>query len=290
MTNTAIAPGAAATALGPGPVQTPPVGSWAVILRLLLAFVVGMAVYGPALLLMQLPGMDPRPDALAGNWWMALLKQAGPLLTIPFLAIGLLALCSRWVDRRPFVVTGIRFDRRWLPSLALGTVMSLVVIVPASVLMARLGLVEIPPNNTNEPLWVVVIYVLVLGFVMQGSTEEFIWRGWLSQSIGGSRQRQAIITSIGFGLIHILSNGGHPTFWQGAIYVTSAAAFGYAACALYFATGSLWAAVGVHGGLHLANYVAQTLGGGGGWALELVQIAVYTLVGVAVMRRLPVAS
>jgi membrane protease YdiL (CAAX protease family) len=290
MTNTAIAPGAAPAEFGPGPVQTPPVSHLGVALRLLIAFVAGMAAYGPALLLTGLPGMDARPDALAGNWWLALLKQAGPLLTIPLLAVALIAAAARWLDGRPFAVTGIRFDRRWLGSLLLGTGVSLAIVVPAGVLLGRLGLVEVYPINANEPVWVAVVYVLVLGYVMQGLTEEFVWRGWLSQSIGGGRHRQAVITSIGFGLIHILSNGGHANFWEGAVYVTSAAAFGYAACALYFATGSIWAAVGIHGGLHLANYLAQSLGGGEGWPLELVQIALYGLIGFAVMRRLPAGN
>ncbi len=272
---------------GPGPVHTPPAGIGGVVVRTVLAVVVGLAAYGPALLLAGLPGMDARPDALAGNWALALLKQAGPLLTVPLVAAGLIALCTRWLDRRPFVVTGIRFDRRWVPAVLLGTAVSLVVVVPASVLLGRVGLVEVIPTSSHEPLWVVIVYTIVLGYVMQGITEEFVWRGWLSQSLGGGWHRQAILTAIPFGLIHILSNGGHPSFWAGLVYVAQAGAFGYAAAALYFATGSLWAAVGVHGGLHLANYLAQGLGGGTGWALELVQIVLYVLIGAAVMRRLP---
>ena len=289
MTNTAIAPGAATADFGPGPVQTPPASHLGVALRLLIAFVAGLAAYGPYLLLAGLPGLDARPDVVAGNWGAALLKQSAPILTIPLVAIGLLMICTRWLDRRPFAVTGIRFDRRWLPSLLLGTGVSLAIVVPASALLGRLELVPVYPHNSSEPMWVALVYVLVLGYVMQGITEEFVWRGWLSQSIGGGRRRQAVITSIGFGLIHILSNGGHASFWEGAIYVTSSAAFGYAACALYFATGSIWAAVGIHGGLHLATYVAQNLGGGEGWPLELAQLVLYGLIGFAVMRRLPAA-
>lgn len=59
------------------------------------------------------------------------------------------------------------------------------------------------------------------------------------------------------------------------IYIVAAGAFGFAAAALYFATGSLWAAVGIHGGLHLGNTLAALLGSSEGWPLELFQVVVY---------------
>ncbi len=270
-----------------GPIQTTAVGRWGVVLRLVLAFVSGLVVYGPALLLLKLPGMDGKADALAGNWTLVLLKLGLPIATIPLAAVGVIWLLNRFVDHRPFTVSGIRFDRRSFPALLVGTAISLIVIVPAAVVLGRLGVGEVAEITSHEPLWAATIYTLILGFLMQGSTEEFIWRGWLSQSVGGSWRRQAIITSIGFGLIHILSNGGHDSFGEGALYVLNAAAFGFAAATLYFATGSIWAAVGVHGGLHLANFLAVLLGGALGWQLNLVTLVLYGLVGVIVMRRLP---
>ncbi|MFT4216525.1 MAG: CPBP family intramembrane metalloprotease [Micropruina sp.] len=275
---------------GRAPLDTPAVGWPGVALRLLLALVVTLASYLLLLVVPSLPGMDPTPDARAGNWGLAVLKQGIPVLTVPLLSILFIAVLTRFVDRRPFRVTGLALDARTVLGLLLGTAISLVVVVPASVLFARLQLIPASSGFGGQPLWVVIAGSLLLGFGMQGFPEEYVWRGWLTQSLGGRPWRQAGVSAIAFGLIHIVSNGGHAVWWQGAIYITSAGAFGFAAAALYFATGSLWAAVGIHGGLHLGNTFAALLGGGEGWPLELFQIVAYLLIGLAIMRRLPSAS
>lgn len=71
----------------------------------------------------------------------------------------------------------------------------------------------------NGPFWANVAMMLLTAFVMQGITEELLWRGWMTQSVGGSWKRQAVIAAIGFGLIHIVSNGGHDSLWEGALYL-----------------------------------------------------------------------
>ncbi len=275
---------------GRPPLATPALRWPVVLLRILLAVAATVSSYLLLLIIPSLPGMDPPPDALAGNWGLAMLKQAGPILTVPLLSIVAVILLTRFVDRRPLRVTGLALDARTVPALLIGTAISLVVVVPAAVLLTRLQLIAAPGGFGSQPLWVVVTSSLLLGFGMQGFPEEYVWRGWLTQSIGGSPWRQAGISSVGFGVIHIASNGGHSAWWQGAIYVVAAGSFGFAAAALYFATGSLWAAVGIHGGLHLGTLCAVLLGGGEGWPLMLFLIAAYLLIGVAIMRRLPAAS
>ena len=276
--------------IGRAPLNTPAVGRLGVGLRALLALVATLASYLLLLAAPLIPWLDPRPDAMAGNWVVAVLKQSAPILTVPVLAVLAVGLLARFVDRRPFRATGLVLDVRSAPALLLGTAISLVVVVPAGVLFARLQLLEPSPGIGGQPLWVVIVGTLVLGFGMQGMPEEFIWRGWLTQSIGGTPWRQATIAAVAFGLIHVASNGGHAVWWQGVIYIVAAGAFGFAAAALYFATGSLWAAVGIHGGLHLGNTLAALLGGGEGWPLELFQVVVYPLIGVAILRRLPAAA
>lgn len=270
-----------------GPARTEPVAWWGVALRAVLALAITLAAYGPALLVMRIPGLDAGGDALAGNWWLVLLKQGAPMLLIPVTAVLLLMAATRWIDKRPFSITGIRFDRRWLPSLLLGTAVSVAIIVPVTVFMTRTGLGAPEITPSPEPVWVGLLFTLILGFGMQGITEEFVWRGWFTQSTGGSYHRQALVAAVAFGLIHLASNGGHATFGEGLIYIVNAGAFGYAAAALYFATGSLWAAVGIHGGLHLGSYLALELGATENWATNLVTLALYIVVGVVVMRRLP---
>ena len=52
-------------------------------------------------------------------------------------------------------------------------------------------------------------------------------------------------------------------------------------------TQSLWAAVGIHGGLHLGYYLAMNLGVTGGPATEAITLVLYALIGYAILRRLP---
>lgn len=198
---------------GRAPLPTPAVGWLGVLLRALLALVATLASYLLLLVLPSVPGLDPAPDAIAGNWGLAVLKQSVPILTVPLLSIVFVVLLTRFVDRRPLRVTGLTLDARTVPALLLGTVVSLVVVVPASVLFTRLQLTAAPPGYGSQPLWVVVAGSLLLGYAMQGATEEFIWRGWLTQSMGGSPWRQATIAAVAFGLIHIVSNGGHAVWW-----------------------------------------------------------------------------
>ena len=47
-----------------GPIQTPAVSNLGVLLRLVIAFIGGLAVYGPALLIQKIPAMDVNADAL----------------------------------------------------------------------------------------------------------------------------------------------------------------------------------------------------------------------------------
>ena len=268
-----------------GPVQTPAVGPVGTVLRLVIGFFALLACYGPYLLVQSIPAMVSQPDLIAGNWGMALAKDGFSMATIPLTALVLIWLFNRFIDHRPFKVNGIRFDRRTLPALLIGIAISIVIVTPASIILSRLGLVEASQGTMNGPFWANVAMMLLTAFVMQGITEELLWRGWMTQSVGGSWKRQAVIAAIGFGLIHIISNGGHDSLWEGALYLASAGSFGFAAAALYFATGSIWGAIGIHGGLHLATFLAKLHDGGEGPALEVVQIVLYLAIGGAVMQQ-----
>lgn len=92
---------------------------------------------------------------------------------------------------------------------------------------------------------VVPILALMIGFIVQGSTEEIVTRGWLMQVIA-SRHGLGIavaVSSLLFGLLHILNTEPSPQLFMGVLNVTL---YGVA-MGLYAAReGSLWGVCGWH--------------------------------------------
>ena len=115
-----------------------------------------------------------------------------------------------------------------------------------------------------------------LAFLLQGIPEEMIWRGWLIPSLGGGRAAVALSVSA-FSLLHLLSDGGQAGLLERIVYLAMPAGFSFAAAMAYLASGSTWAAIGVHAGFHIANYAAALVGTvdspwvhvflGAGWAV-----------------------
>ena len=91
-------------------------------------------------------------------------------------------------------------------------------------------------------------------FLVQGFPEELVWRGWLFRSLGGTR-RAGAISVIGFTLLHIISNGGQENWVERVLYLATPFGFAVAAVVVAWVSGSTWAAVGVHGGHHMASLV-----------------------------------
>ena len=89
--------------------------------------------------------------------------------------------------------------------------------------------------------WAVV--VLFVAF-----TEETLFRGVLWQALGGtSLWRRAIITSVLFGLIHLIPAGLGDFGWAiGGVYGLSAAGFGMIFAAMRERAGTIWSVVIVH--------------------------------------------
>jgi hypothetical protein len=64
-----------------------------------------------------------------------------------------------------------------------------------------------------------------------------------------------VLSSLLFGSLHVLSRSGADTVAEQALYVVMAVGLGALASAARLASGSVWAAVGVHGGFHVAVFV-----------------------------------
>lgn len=99
--------------------------------------------------------------------------------------------------------------------------------------------------SASVPAALLPIVILLFGFIIQGSTEEIITRGWLMQVIA-SRHGLAVgigLTSVFFGLLHALNIPPSPELATGLINIVLFGVF----IGLYAAReGSLWGVCGWH--------------------------------------------
>ena len=168
----------------------------------------------------------------------------------------------------------LRVDRR-----ALAWMLAMVVVAAAiaAVMGAVMDLLGIEPVDGGlTDLSLPVIGVLLLGrvnagFLVQGFPEELVWRGWFFRSLGGTRQSGAISVIV-FTLLHVISNGGQENWVERVLYLASPFSMAVAAVVVAWVSGSTWAAVGVHGGSHMASLVLLAMRTDGNhpvaWVLE----------------------
>ena len=155
----------------------------------------------------------------------------------------------------------LRVDRR-----ALAWMLAMVVAAAAiaAVMGAVMDLLGIEPagGGLTDPA-IPAIGVLLLSqvgsaFLHQGFPEELVWRGWFFRSLGGTR-RAGAISVIVFTLLHIISNGGQENWIERVLYLAIPFSLAVAAVVVARVSGSTWAAVGVHGGFHMASLVSLSM-------------------------------
>lgn len=183
----------------------------------------------------------------------------GPVVagvTAVLVAFALAAALARFVDRRPVDGLRLRWDR-WAPvSVLAGVVASLLAGAAAVLLAVPVGAVTAGPGPLPE--WVgAVPVVLVSAFLVQGIPEEVLFRGYLVRTAGDRLPLWGVVvlSSVLFGSLHVLSRSGADTVSEQALYVVMAVGLGALASAARLASGSVWAAVGVHGGFHVTVFV-----------------------------------
>ena len=182
--------------------------------------------------------------------------------TVATLASSLFVLFLTWLlvtrlDGGSLSDLRLRVDRRALAWMLAMVMAAAAIAAVMGVVMDLLGIEPVGGGLTDPALpaiGVLLLGTVGLAFLHQGFPEELVWRGWFFRSLGGTR-RAGAISVIVFTLMHIISNGGQEN-WIGRILYL-AVPFGLAVAAVVVArvSGSTWAAVGVHGGSHMAFLV-----------------------------------
>lgn len=187
----------------------------------------------------------------------------GQMLTIcaSFTATGVLVVLGVWgwmrlVERRPLRAAGWHLSVAGLGWLVVGTAASCLVI---GVAVGISGLLQPPSgqgiNSGGLPLWAMVLYVVTRSYALQGLPEELLYRGWLFHLTLRRPLLTLTWTTAAFTIIHLISQGGQQTVLDRVLYLAIPLGFGALGGALVLLTRSLWAAVGVHGGFHVAQTV-----------------------------------
>lgn len=208
-----------------------------------------------------IPGVN---NALNGdNPWAALAVTAAAttimLATYLFLTWAL----TRFIDGRPARAAGLVLDRRALPAILAGTLLAALITLFSAWLTNAFGLTHATTESTgaNPNPWVVVVLdVFLTAYVAQGIGEEFLFRGYLLQSARMRPVPALLLSAAVFAILHLVSSGGQDGIAQRFLYLFPTFAFALLAGALAVHFRSVWAACGIHGGMHVGSTLAIGMG------------------------------
>lgn len=261
---------------------TPRLPEWLRVALAPLALVV--AIFAP-----QALGLVPGLAAAVRGWPLAGQLAVGislfALTTV--CAVLLVTALARFVDHSHLRDYGWRWDRRVIPSLTLGLGLAVAVALPVTGLAAIGGwLRPVDDASGGMPLWGVIVQAIALAFLLQAIPEELIFRGYLLRTLRSrGRITPVWMSAILFAALHLLSSSGQEGLAERFLYLALPFGFAVLAGALRLVTGSIWAAIGVHGGIHVASLIAAVLGWGDGPVVWAVTGTLLTVIGATLLSR-----
>lgn len=204
-------------------------------------------------------------------------------------AVGLAALIMRYIDRRPLRETGLVWTRSSALLLGAGLGISILVVGGVALGMRLTGIsepVDFGWGRVGVGMAVMAVLAkLAQAFLLQGLPEELFFRGYILQTLRDRPVLALVSGTVVFGIIHLLSAGGQETALDMVLYLAWPTGFGFAAAALALRTRSLWAAVGIHAGSHVAglllSFTGTTAESPTGWVLVGLG---YAVAGALILR------
>lgn len=167
------------------------------------------------------------------------------LLLASFIAVGLAVLgWVRWVEKRSLASVGLRGERRlkkFLIGLALGIAM-MGAVVAAIAVSGGYSVGDLFPAFAS-PAALGWIALLLAGFTVQASIEEFVFRGWLFSTIMRRWNATAafILSSAAFTFLHFSPR-------TSLLMLAMTFIFSIFACAWVRRSNSIWGVMGWHTG------------------------------------------
>lgn len=252
------APTAAPAQDGP-PAPRLRLGPLGITVRVVVA--VGILMLGnlaPAGLLALLGAIPALAAQLQGANAVSLTLIVVAQLVTLLVVLGAVWAWMRLIERRPLRDAGWYWNRRAAPWLLVGIVSTAGIVVGVTAVLPDLG-----PNTvgadlgSSAPVWMSIVVLISQSFLLQAIPEELLFRGWLIGVLSARPLTAVLVTTGSFTIIHLVSNGGQQNALEHVLYLALPLGFGLLAAALVLWSGSLWSAVGVHGGFHLGNAVAM---------------------------------
>ena len=163
-------------------------------------------------------------------------------------------LLCRYLDKTPFSIVDLRLTSRgvlWFFSMIAA---ACIIFATTMGIVHLAGVKGISEDSSGDTWWANIILAFGLGFLLQAIPEELIFRGWLIPSVGNTKLAVAL-SVVTFGAIHIVSQGGQQNLVERFIYLIMPLGFAFAAAIVRLASHSVWAAIGVHGGLHISGTI-----------------------------------
>lgn len=176
-------------------------------------------------------------------------------------ALGLVLLLRRHVDRRPWSGIGLTLDRAAIPRLLFGIVLAAIVTTVAAAATVQLGFADWGQSADTTKEWAeqglatTIILIAISTLLVQGFPEELVFRGYMFRNLGETLPLWATVagSSLIFGSMHVISNGGATTLGEGVLYAVVATGFGLMLAACRTVSNTLWLGIGFHGGYNAFN-------------------------------------
>ncbi len=192
----------------------------------------------------------------------AWINEVYTLLTVFGFLIVLIFLWIRFFEGRPIFTLGFTKEgalKKYLSGFAFGILINTIVIGT----MALLGGIEIANESANltgiDSIW--IVFIFLLGFIVQGASEEILSRGWMLQVIG-TRYKPwlgVLISTVFFTIIHLGNSGVNPASVINLLLVA------FLLCLFVLNEGSLWFACAWHSSWNwmLGNVYGLSVSGSG---------------------------
>lgn len=185
-------------------------------------------------------------------------------LLVTVVAVLIVMALMRWLDRRPLRESGWRWTRSSAGLLGIGLGISVLLVVVTTQALAVFGLlerVEVPWAQLGVAgVVATVANRLAQAFFLQGIPEELLFRGYLMQTIRERPKLALVVSTLFFGVIHVVSSGGQESLTERVIYLATPTGFGFLAAVLVLRLRSLWPAIGIHAGFHVGNLATSLTG------------------------------
>lgn len=237
-----------------------PVTWWGILIRV----VVGVSVLLIANFI-RVPVHQFSAARLPADESAQLLADSLIFLITPIIVIAVVSLWFRRVERIPLAVTGLLDLRRILPGILGGMLLIALATALGWAGLALLGQqLQNPPDELGgtglgASTGALLFFMFVRAYLLQGLPEELLYRGWFFSLTRSRPWLTFWWTTLAFTVIHVTSAGGQQSVLDHLYYLALPLGMGLLAGAVVLWRGSMWWAVGTHGGMHVCLPVASIM-------------------------------